>query len=116
MPVFLQDLSSLFIKYSGFLFTKKGKKIHWVIIIIPHNLQSDKAYSSIEDESVRTYFMLNPVFNKKGRTYSCENIKAKDPPSHLYVKIYLLRCENMVIIFFICTYGKDGHFTAMKFQ
>lgn len=114
MPVFLQDVSSLFIKYSGFLFTKKVKKIHWVIIIIPHNLQSDKAYNSIEDESVRTYFMLSPVLNKG--EHSCENIKAKDPPSHLHMKIYLLRCENRIIIFFICTYGRDGHFTAMKFQ
>jgi len=75
----LQDLSSLFINYASFLFTKEVKSplSHYYYSTQP---QADKAYNIIEDESVRN---KNLGFNKKGRIDSCENIKIKDLPSHL---------------------------------
>lgn len=68
MPVFLQDMSNLFIKYANFLFTKKVKN-PLNIIVIACTLQSGKVYNSMEDESTRIYLMLNPEFNKKKGTY-----------------------------------------------
>lgn len=94
-------------------------------IIIPHNLQPGKPCNSIEDELTRIYFMLNPGFNKKERTHSCENINAKDSQTYSYMKICLFRYENIVVVFcvlfcflfFIGAYGKDGqlwHFSKIK--
>lgn len=62
MPVLLQDLSSSFIKCVSFFSQKNENPLN---IIIPHNLQSGKPGNSIEDESTRNYFMLNPWLNKK---------------------------------------------------
>ena len=75
----LQDLSSLFINYASFLFTKEVKSPlnHYYYSTQP---QADKAYNIIEEESVRN---KNLGFNKEGRIDSCENIKIKDLPSHL---------------------------------
>lgn len=75
----LQDLSSLFINYASFLFTKEVKSplSHYYYSTHP---QADKAYNIIEDESVRNQ---NRGFHKKGRIDSCENIKIKDLSSHL---------------------------------
>lgn len=90
MLVFLQDLSSLFIKYVNFCLQKKLKNP--LNIIIPHSLQPGKACKSIEDESTRINFMLNPGVNGKERIHSRENINAKDSPTRSYMKICLFRC------------------------
>lgn len=102
MPVFLQDLNSLFIKQQISVHKKTVKNPP--NNIIPHNLQQGKPWNSIEDESTRIYFILNPGFNKKEKIHSRENINVKDSQTYSYMKLCSFRCENMMVVFYLLSF------------
>lgn len=94
MPVFLQDLNSLFINQANFCSQKKVKNPP--NIIIPHNPQPGKPCNRIVDESTRIYFMLNPQFKKREHIV----VKILMPKVHnSYMKMCLFRCDNMMVVF-----------------